>query len=171
MKICINVVALCKLSFFYMLKDIMTFVNSNTQNKVCKTELLIARSSVMFAVLSAKCCFIQVLPDYYVKDWIPGEKVTETDVRDWAEWEIAFFDFEKAVEYREKVKAVPKGKAQPKRMIRAPLIVKVVRASAYQHIKALDNMLETVMGVGLENFQVHATEWSNPLRAVLQERE
>ena len=129
------------------------------------------RSSVMFEAHSVELCLIQVMPDYYVKDWILGERVTEQDVRDWAEWELAFFDVEKAVEYREKVKAVPKGKAQPKRMIRAPLIVKVVRASAYQHIKALDNMLETVMGVGLENFQVHATEWSNPLRAVLQERE
>ena len=105
-----------------------------------------------------------------MKDWIPGEKVTEKDVRDWAEWEIASFDVEKAFEYKEKVKAAPKGKAKPKRMIRARIIVKVIRASAYQHIKAMDNILETVMGVGLETFQVHATDWSNPLRAVLQER-
>ena len=105
-----------------------------------------------------------------MKDWIPGEAVAEQDVRDWAEWEMSFFDVDKALEYREKVKAVPEGKAKPKRMIRAPIIVKVVRASAYQHIKAMDEILETVMGVGLETFQVHATDWSNPLRAVLQER-
>ena len=34
----------------------------------------------------------------------------------------------------------------------------------------MDKFVEAVMGVGLETFQVHATDWSNPLTAVLQER-
>ena len=80
------------------------------------------------------------------------------------------FDVDKALEYREKVKAVRKGMAKPKLMIRAPVIVEVIRASAYQHIKAMDKRLDILMGVGLETFQVHATDWSTPLRAALQER-
>ena len=33
----------------------------------------------------------QVLPDVYVKEWIPGETVSEEDIRKWAEWENSFF--------------------------------------------------------------------------------
>ena len=89
-----------------------------------------------------------------MKGWTPGEEVTDDDVKQWAEWELVFFDVEKALDYRQKVKEAaevkPKPKAKPKRNLKCPATVTVVRASAFQHIKVLDNILTTTTGKSLK---------------------
>ena len=131
---------------------------------------------------SSQFCTSQVLADHYYGAWQPGESVTEKDVRDWAEWELAFFDVDKALKYREEMKqhakdvvrAKAEGKAKakpkPKRKLKCPATVKVLRASAYQHIKALDKILSNMVGKSLLEFQVDDDNRSNPLREVTQAR-
>ena len=79
--------------------------------------------------------------------------MTEQDLKAWAEWEDTFFDLEGALRERERA-AVPKGKAKPKRKSRAPVTIKQIRGSAYQHLKGLDKTLCNVLGQGLKQFRV-----------------
>ena len=85
----------------------------------------------------------------------------------WSEWEQNFFNLELALDHREKVAATPKGKAKPRRKVRAPLSVRTVRAGAYQHLRALDKIMMQGTGSGLSQFSVTAADKIiNPLRAV-----
>ena len=79
--------------------------------------------------------------------------MTEQDLVEWAEWENSFFDVENTLETRAKARATPKGKRKPMRKNRIPVTVKQVRVCAFQHLKALDHILRSVMGLGLCFFQ------------------
>ena len=110
------------------------------------------------------------MPDDYYGAHVPGEQLSELDSLKWAEWEDSFFDLELALQEDEKAKQpVPQGKRKPKRKTKAPVSVKRVRASAFQHIKALDKTCETMLGEGLTRLQVdydnegEETKYDNPL--------
>ena len=84
----------------------------------------------------------------------------------WSEWENSFFDLEAAMDHREKVKAAPKGKAKPKSKIRAPISVRTIRASSFQHLRALDTICYNTFGEGLSQFAVPDEVSTNPLRSM-----
>ena len=96
----------------------------------------------------------QILPDHYHKAWQPGDEISEYDLQLWSPRENSFFDLEAAMDHREKVKAVPKDKAKPRRNIRAPISVRTVRASSFQHLRVLDNICYNTLGEGLSQFAV-----------------
>ena len=108
-----------------------------------------------------------VLPDIFFRKWQPGDSISEHDLVLWAEWENAFFNLDDALEYREKLAARPKGKAKPKRKVRAPISVRTVRAAAWQHLRALDKICLTTLGERLKQFAVPEVSLTNmimPLR-------
>ena len=96
----------------------------------------------------------QVLPQFASKDWQPGQPVSEDDMTAWAEWENNFFSLEAHMDYQERVKATPKGKAKPKRLVRCPLNVKIIRGAAQQEMIAFDKLLFLMLGTGLVHFMV-----------------
>ena len=105
---------------------------------------------------------------------------------DWAEWELNFFDVDKALDYIDQVKEhanqpAANAKRKPKRKFKSPLSVKVIRASAYRHIKVLDKMLTVCTGRDLSAFGQEKNDartstqgtidpMSNPLRYCDSER-
>ena len=110
-----------------------------------------------------------VLPLYHGMEWQPGQPVSEEDIAAWSEWENDFFNLEGAMDYQEKAKNTPKGKAKLKRKVGCPASVKIVRGAAHQHIIALLCLMlgivlvQLVVGhdLGNKDFGVR----SNPLRA------
>ena len=85
----------------------------------------------------------------------PGEKVTDEDIQEWADFEHFFFDAEEAMVVRSRVaeaKAKRKAKARPKIKFKVPVVVKMVRSGGFHHMKTLDKILQTMLGKGLVMF-------------------
>lgn len=82
------------------------------------------------------------MSELHYKGYQAGEKVKDTDIQAWADWEHHFFDVDEALNLREKVAAMPKPaagkkKPKPKRKMKCPVNVKTIRSGALHHIKLL----------------------------------
>ena len=85
----------------------------------------------------------------------PGEKVTDEDLQEWADLKTNPLNAEEAMVVRSRVaeaKAKGKAKARPKIKFKVPVVVKKVRSGGFHHVKALDNILQTMLGKGLVMF-------------------
>ena len=97
------------------------------------------------------------MPELHYKGYQAGEKIKDTDIQAWADWEHHFFDVDEALNLREEVAAMPKPaagkkKPKPKRKMKCPVNVKTIRSGALHHIKLLDKTLTTLLGIGLAAF-------------------
>ena len=113
--------------------------------KFAETVLQVGRVNV---------CMCRVLSDHYYKAYQSGERISDYDLELWAQWANSFFDLDMAMEHRERVAALPKGKTKPKRKFRAPVSVRTVRAASYHQLKALDKMCNDHLGEGLYQLSV-----------------
>ena len=81
-----------------------------------------------------------------------GEKVTDSAVQAWQDWENRFFDAEMAMAVRDVARVNPNAKAKPKRKIKVPISVRACRQGGLTHIRTLDKILTVTIGKGLAYF-------------------